>query len=121
MDIKQPHITASGSLTWYEYDNFIINWTIDLEKNGEPLEFKKDDLIIINFYDKYKNHIAEVKQTPISQTPTSQGLITVTFDSELSNKFPAGEYTYCIKYFDSATSFTTTVAANKKAIVKSCH
>ena len=30
MDIKQPHITASGSLTWYEYDNFTINWTIDL-------------------------------------------------------------------------------------------
>ena len=116
MDIKQPHIAASGSLTWYEYDNFIINWTIDLEKDGEPLEFKKDDLIIINFYDKYKNHIAEVKQTP-----TRKGLITVRFDSALSNKFPAGEYTYCIKYFDSATSFTTTVAANKKAIVKACH
>ena len=76
MDIKQPHITASGSLTWYEYDNFIINWTIDLEKDGEPLEFKTGDLIIINFYDEYKNHIAEIKQTP-----TNQGLITVTFDS----------------------------------------
>ena len=115
MDIKTPHITASGNLTWYEYDNFTIDWTIDLEKDGEPLEFKKDDLIIINFYDEYKNHIAEIKQTPINS------LITVTFDSELSNKFPAGEYTYCIKYFDSTTSFTTTVAANKKAIVKACH
>ena len=72
-------------------------------------------VIIINFYDKYKNNIAEVRQTPTNK------LITVTFDSELSNKFPAGEYTYCIKYFDSTTSFTTTVAANKKAIVKACH
>ena len=116
MNIKTPHITASGNLTWYEYDNFTIDWTIDLEKDGEPLEFQAHDLIIINFYDEYKNHIAEVKQTP-----TSQGLIIVTFDSELSNKFPAGEYTYCIKYFDSTTSFTTTVAANKKAIVKACH
>ena len=116
MDIKTPHITASGNLTWYEYDNFTIDWTIDVEKDGEPLKFQEHDLIIINFYDKYKNNVAEVKQTP-----TSQGLITVTFDSELSNKFPAGEYTYCIKYFDSITSFTTTVAANKKAIVKACH
>ena len=116
MNIKTPHITASGNLTWYEYDNFTIDWTIDLEKDGEPLEFQAHDLIIINFYDEYKNHIAEVKQTP-----TREGLITVTFNSELSNKFPAGEYTYCIKYFDSATSFTTTVAANKKAIVKACH
>ena len=115
MNIKTPHITASGNLTWYEYDNFTIDWTIDLEKDGEPLEFKTGDLIIINFYDEYKNHIAEIKQTP------TNGLITVTFDSELSNKFPAGEYTYCIKYFDSTTSFTTTVAANKKAIVKACH
>ena len=116
MDIKTPHITASGNLTWYEYDNFTIDWTIDLEKDGAPLEFKERDLIIINFYDEYKNHIAEVKQTP-----NSQGVITVVFDSELSNKFSAGEYTYCIKYFDSTTSFTTTVAANKKAIVKACH
>ena len=115
MNIKTPHITASGNLTWYEYDNFTIDWTIDLEKDGEPLEFKTGDLIIINFYDEYKNHIAEIKQTP------TKGLIIVTFDSELSNKFPAGEYTYCIKYFDSTTSFTTTVAANKKAIVKACH
>ena len=116
MDIKTPHITASGNLTWYEYDNFTIEWTIDLEKDGDPLKFQAGDLIIINFYDKYKNHIAEVKQAP-----NSQNLITVTFNSELSNKFPAGEYTYCIKYFDSRTSFTTTVAANKKAIVKACH
>ena len=77
MDIKTPHITASGNLTWYEYDNFTIDWTIDLEKDGEPLEFKTGDLIIINFYDEYKNHIAEIKQTP------TNGLITVTFDSEL--------------------------------------
>lgn len=115
MDIKTPHITASGNLTWYEYDNFTIDWTIDLEKDGEPLEFQEHDLIIINFYDKYKNHIAEVRQAPINK------VITVRFDSALSNKFPAGEYTYCIKYFDSITSFTTTVAANKKAIVKACH
>ena len=51
MDIKTPHIAASGNLTWYEYDNFTIDWTIDLEKDGEPLEFKTGDLIIINFYD----------------------------------------------------------------------
>ena len=89
MDIKTPHITASGNLTWYEYDNFTIDWTIDLEKDGVPLEFKDHDLIIINFYDEYKNHIAEVKQKPINQ------VIKVVFDSELSNKFPAGEYTYC--------------------------
>ena len=116
MNIKTPHITASGNLTWYEYDNFTIEWTINLEKEGDRLEFKDHDSIIINFYDKYKNHIAEVKQTP-----TREGLITVRFDSALSNKFPAGEYTYCIKYFDSDTLFTTTVAANKKAIVKACH
>lgn len=24
MDIKTPHITASGNLTWYEYDNLIM-------------------------------------------------------------------------------------------------
>ena len=39
MNTFSPHINAQGSLTWYEHDNFIINWTISLEKNGEKIVY----------------------------------------------------------------------------------
>ena len=117
MNTFSPHINAQGSLTWYEHDNFIINWTISLEKNGEKIIYTYLDRFIISFYDKNENLIDSFEINP-----NTEGLITIEFNQEHSKLFSAGEYTYCIKFVDSTNNnFVTTVAANKKAIVKSCH
>ena len=84
-------------LYWYEGDAFYIEWTLDVmgQTEGAIHEYGEDDMIVFSFYDIKKQLIQQFK---FNVLPESH-VIRMEFTPEVSAKFKAGTYTYCMKYY----------------------
>ena len=108
-------------LYWFEGDSFDIEWILELvdTETGEAHPYQPTDKLYFNFFDAKK----QLKQS-FTFTDIQHSTVMTSFTPEISKKFVAGVYTYCIKYEwldDSEETRIQTIIDNKKIKVEACH
>lgn len=93
--IKVNPRIINGVLTWNEGDTFFIKWKVSLIKESLPYEYAEGDQLVVQFYDKWSDHI--IYQF-IEQNIGTSKTIFLDFTKEISQLFKAGEYSYSLKY-----------------------
>ena len=106
----------NGILKWYHGDSFQIEWEINLTQNGEPYEYDSNDELIFSFFNKPGKELVH----QFTFTNIQDGIVTLDFTEEISNKFDVGHYSYCIK-FNSNDGELITLFAKERAEVEPCH
>lgn len=109
-------------LYWYEGDAFYIDWTIDLSDNnvGGAYEYKDGDAIVFSFYNIKKQLVHEFV---FNHIPDSH-IVRLEFTEHVSDKFRAGNYTYCAKYYwteDDGFRRVQTIINQGVVKVEHCH
>lgn len=119
---KESPRFEGNTLKWYFGNTFPYTLHIALvdSETGENIEVKPEHSISVAFYAK-RDVVHEFKFSNLQvEDVDGNSLVTVTldFNQEVSDKFVAGTYTYCITYYGEQT---TTIAANMNAEVEKCH
>ena len=105
-------------LKWYEGDAFEISWTMALLKDEEPYTYLPEDKLVWCFYSRPGR--ALVHKFEFTNIPSTSTCL-LQFTKEISKKFPAGHYYYCLKFYDSADDCVTTLYAENEVEVERCH
>ena len=108
-------------LYWYAGDAFSIDWGLQLMNidDDTPHPYAEEDKLIITFFDVKKNQVHQFSFDHILNNT-----VTTVFTPAISKKFPAGMYTYCIKYCwtdEDEQPRIQTIVDNKKVKVEACH
>lgn len=123
-------ITSKGSprfdgrkLTWFCGNTFPYSLEVELidGDTGEAIIPSEDDTIVVRFYDKRDNIIHEFSFDNLSTYDIGDSKfveVVMYFTDEVSAKFEAGKYTYCVTYYGE---YATTIWDNAEAVVEQCH
>lgn len=109
-------------LKWFANNTFPYTLHISLVDNetGESVEVKPEHSIKVVFFKK-RDVVHEFLFTNMAVEEVDgipYIMVTLEFDEEVSSKFEAGSYTYCVTYYGENI---TTIADNMKAEVEKCH
>lgn len=117
---KSPRY-ENGIWYWFANNTFIINWKLNLKRNGEPFTADAEDIVTFKFYNEDRRNIYTASFENISNN-----VCPLVFSEEVSKKFTAGNYTFCIEYNDvkvgdKTVNNITTIGADYKIVVEECH
>ena len=109
----------NGVLTWNEGDTFFIKWKVSLFKESIPYEYTEGDQLIVQFYDKWSDHV--IYQFVEMNIGTSK-TIFLDFTKEISQLFKAGEYSYSLQYMTEKNGRAEVITLGSKfpVEVESC-
>lgn len=105
---KQSPRIVDGVLMWYCGDTFSLSLKLNLtDQNGAKIDAVGS--IECVFFDNCHNKVSEFVLTPNENT------VTLDFTTDVTKRFPEGEYTYDIHYNGA---HRTTIANNNKVVVE---
>ena len=100
-----------GILKWYDGDTFTIRLDLEAKDSGGlPVTLTASDTAVIRFYNCCRIQVMEK-----SFTDLSGGYVSLEFDADTSNLFPAGRYSYDVIVTHGDV---TTVVKNNKIFVE---
>lgn len=109
-------------LYWFEGDAFYIEWSIDIatEHEGASHAYAPTDELVFSFFDIHKQPVHQFKFTNIGADDT----VKLEFTKDVTKKFKAGTYTYCVKYYwteEDGYERIQTVVDHGLVKVEACH
>lgn len=114
---KESPRNENGILKWYVGDTFEIDWTVQLvDEQGDFYTYDPEDHLVWSFYTVPGRSLVH----KFDFTNIQRDTVTLSFTPEVSNKFTAGLYFYCVKLIDKHGEITTLCAENKVEVEK-CH
>lgn len=116
---KQSPRISNGIIAWYVGDAFIIDWSVHLTEDEEPVIFTEGDKLEWHFY-SMSNKNTPIHTFTFNYQDMHDNTVTLFFSSEISSKFAIGTYTYCVKFL-SHTGRIVTLNANNRIKVEACH
>lgn len=85
---------ANGMLCWYAGDVFRLQLELTMrDQDGEEVILPEGDIRVV-FYDERREVAHAFEET------LHDNRVTLEFTEEITQKFPAGKYTYDVKYAD---------------------
>lgn len=89
----------NGILKWNEGDTFYIKWKVNLLKDGVPYDYREDDQLVVEFYNKLSKKLVYAF---INKNIGTSKTIFLKFTKQISKLFKPGEYTYALKFMRSS-------------------
>ncbi|MCI6729001.1 MAG: hypothetical protein MR473_02320 [Clostridiales bacterium] len=103
---------AAGELRFCQGDTFTVTFVLELaDQDGTPVPVAEEDVVTLDIFD-WRHQLVE----RMTYAGVTEGRIALVMTEELSERLPAGAYTYRIAVTHGGSR--TTVAWENKMIVR---
>ena len=88
-----PRISG-GTIKWYAGDTFTLNLQLALtDQDGAAVGIPMGDVVSVTFYDRCLRPVYSFADRRVTDN-----VLSLVFTEEVSSRFPAGEYTYDVRW-----------------------